>query len=200
MKASTKPSAQQADQIVFPARIPPLAVFFVAAPLGTIMAIAVVLFTYKLPMLLIILLGLVGISCIALIKEAVVHLGPTTLEMTGQGLVIKRMLGSECYSWSQIDKVKLVDPGPSYSDSRHEEGRAGIGLFLRGAETKERAPEAEPDVILICRSAVDAGPVILACERIATVKRMSVNGRDPKRTGGMAGKQGKSFRRTTAAA
>lgn len=200
MKANAQSSAPTSDEIEFPMRMPPLAVFFVAVPILTIIFIVMVLVEYRMPLLLKIFLFLLGGSCIALIREAFNHLGAVTIQMSGQELIIKRMLGRSSYSWSEIEQVKLVDPGASFSDSRHDEGRAGIGLFLRDPEKKVRAPDAEPDVILLSRSGDDAGLVIKACERIATVKRMSVNGRDPKRTTGLAAKPGKSFRKTQAAA
>ena len=170
MKATKQASVPKGDHIEFPAQMPPLAVFFVVAPLLTIVAVTLALMQHQLPMLLKVLLFLLVGSCVALVREAIGHIGEVTIEMTGQELIVKRLIGSASYSWSQIDQVKLVDPGASFSDIRNDDGRAGIGLFLRDAEKKERAPDAEPDVVLISRSGDDAGLVIKACERIATAK------------------------------
>jgi hypothetical protein len=191
--------AQSNPQIELPARNPPIAVFFVVVPALTVVALIATLLGHPLPTPLLAMLLVVGASCLFLIKEAIGHLGPVRIEMTAQELIVKRVLGGESYPWSQIESVRLFDPGATFSDGgRHGEGRAGLGLFLRQPGKAERLPDAEPDVLIVSRGGDDAEAVIKASERITAAKRSAGSGRDPRRPGMLGGKATRPSRKAPA--
>ena len=189
------------DTIEFPAQRSPLAIFFVVVPVLTIVTIAIVVLNHKLPIYLMCLLGVVAIGCLALAKAALETIGDVTLELTGEELVVKRLLGSASYSWSHIESVKKFDPGPTFADTRSEEGSAGIGLFLRDPERKkEREADAPPDVLIVSRNAEEADKVAKACERIANARRKAMGGAGDQRRGAVGGKSTRAFRKPAVAA
>ena len=196
MTATTPP----ADQIEFPAQKSPLAMFFVVVPTLTIVTIALVVMQHKLPLYLIALLLLVGGGCMMLAKAALESLGDVKIDLTGEELVVRRLVGSASYSWSNIESVKMLSPDPTFADIRGEEGTIGIGLFMRNPDKKkERDADAPPDVLIVTRSAEEADKVAKACERISNARRKALGGGGDQRRGG-SGKQGKAFRKPAVAA
>ncbi len=197
MTAPTPP----ADQIEFPAHKSPLAIFFVVVPTLTIVTIAAAVIQHEMPLYLIALLLLVGGGCIMLAKAAVESLGDVTIDLTGEELVVKRLVGSASYSWSNIESVKTLRPDPTFADIRGEEGTIGIGLFMRNPDKKkEREADAPPDVLIVTRSAEEADKVAKACERISNARRKAMGGGDQRRGGIGSGKPAKAFRKPAVAA
>ncbi len=190
-----------ADRFEFPATNTPIAIFFTVVPTLTTLAIAVAIFKNKLPLFLIAILLVLAVSCILLAKEAANHLGPLTIELTPQEIVVKRLLGSSSYPWSMIEHIKLIDPGATFSDaSRDDEKRAGIGLFFRMPDRKEAPPDDRPDALLVTRSGDEAAAKLMkACDRMAFMKRNGSGSRSGK-INGTAPAGRKSFRKTANAA
>lgn len=170
--ASKQPAAAAAVTTIFlPRGISAMAAFFAAVPALTILAIGIAVMRNALPLPLTALLAIVACSCGYWIKIALPQLGDINIEMTAHDLVIKRLIGRSTYPWSQIESVKLFDPGSTLADSgRGEEGRVAIGLFLRST-AKTRTPDAPPDVTVITGTADNAEPIIKACERITVHHR-----------------------------
>jgi hypothetical protein len=193
-------SPKSSELIEFPAQNPPIAIFFAVVPLLTLIAVAVVLLTNKFPLYLVGLLLVVAGGCAFLVKLALEGLGPVTLEMTQQELVVKRMLGASSYPWSNIESVKAFNPGPTFSNSgRGEDSHAGLGLFLRNQAKGARDVDAEPDVLLVSVPSGDADKITKACNRLELARRKALGNvnSDPRRGG--AGKPTKGFRRPAAA-
>lgn len=189
--ASKQPAPAAATTILLPRGIPPMAAFFVAVPALTILAIGIAVMGNALPLPLTALLAIVVCSCGYWIKIALPQLGDVSIELTAQDLVIKRLTGRSTYPWSQVESVKLFDPGSTMADSsRNGEGRVGIGLFLRST-AKTRTPDSPPDVTIITGSADTAEPIIKACERITSHHR-----RGPAGANGIGfGRNVKGFRK-----
>ena len=199
MKPATKTAT---EEIEFPAQNSPLAILFVVVSLLTLVVTVYVLAKVKLPTYLFGPLVVVAGSCAVLAKLALEGLGAITLEITQQELVIKRMIGSSSYSWSDIESVKLFDPGATFANGgRGAEAYIGIGLFMRKADKKERDPSADPDVLVAAFTSAEADIVSKACNRLDLARRRSMNGggNDAKRGPGL-GKPVKGFRRPAAAA
>lgn len=191
-----KTAGTQSEEIEIPAQNSPIALFFVVVPPLLLVAFGYAMMRFALPKPLLGLLALAVGSSLVLFKGALEALGPTTFELTPQELIVKRWVGSASYAWSDIESVKLVDPGATFSDSgRDDEGRAGIGLFMRKTDNKPRDPEAEPDVILVARSGEEREMIVKASERIAATKRKSMGPVDTRRGPPQLGRSAKSFRR-----
>jgi hypothetical protein len=193
-------NSKSAELIEFPAQNQPIAIFFVVVPLATLIAIVVALLLNKFPPYLIGQLLVVAGGCIAMAKFALEGLGSVTLEITPQELIVKRMLGSTSYSWSNIESIKAFNPGATFANGgRSEDGHAGLGLNLRRADKKARDVDAEPDVLLVSFGAEDADKISKACTRLENARRkaMGPNTADQRRGG--IGKPAKGFRRPVAA-
>lgn len=192
-------TSQVADKIEFPGRTSPLTVFFVVVPILIIVLTGWVLMKYRLPIPLMGLLAIVAASCAVLVKSAAEHLGEISVELTAEEVIVKRVVGSASYGWSQIESVKVVAASPSFGDSgRGEEGRCGLGLFLRTAEKKERSASDPPDVMVVSRSGEDVGQLQKAAERLSNARRKAVSGGDTRRNTASR-KPAKAFRRPAAA-
>ncbi len=178
----------------------PIAVFFAIVPLLTLIATVVALLNNKFPAYLVAQLLVVAGGCIVLVKLALDGLGSVTLEITPQELIVRRMLGSTSYPWSNIEGVKAFNPGPTFANSgRGEDGHAGLGLFLRLPDKKTRDSEAEPEVLLVSVTSEDTDKVKKACTRLELARRkaMGATATDQRRPG--VGKPAKGFRRPAAA-
>ncbi len=199
MRSSSKDGAAQ--EIVVHARgYQPVAVFFLIVPTLIVAMTVFNIMTMKLPIPLIGLLVVVVACCFVWIKSALSELGDLKIEGTPQELRIAGLLGSTSYAWSFIDEIKLVNPGASMSDTgRNDEGRIGIGLFMRLPPGKTRPADAKPDAILMSGSREEAEKVMDAADRILAYQRKtSVNSRG--RRGGGFNAPKKNFRKTGAAA
>lgn len=195
-----KVASKQAESIEFPAQNSPIAMFFAVVPALTFFAVVFALLRNSFPTYLVGQLLVVAGGCLFMVKLALEGLGPVTLEMTPQELVVKRMLGSTSYPWSNIESVKLFDPGATFANSgRGEEAHAAIGLFLRAPDKKARDGDAEPDVILISASAEEADKLAKACNRLELARRKAMGGASNEPRRGGLGKPAKGFRRPAAA-
>ena len=189
---------QASDAIVFHRTIAPLAVFFVAVPAITLVAIGIAIFLNVFPIPLLVLLAVVGGSCMFWIKVALPQIGSVTVDLTAAELRINRMFGGVSYPWSHIEAIKLVDPGSTLADSgRHEDGRVGIALFLRST-AKDRKPDSPPDEIVVTGNQDSADAIITGCERMVAYQRRSSGGERGSQGG--FGRNGKSFRKPAKAA
>ncbi len=190
-------STNSKDRIFFPGTNRPIAFFFVIVPVVTTIVAGICVYKYKLPIALIGLILLLIGSCVVLAKAALFSLGDTTIELTAQELKVQRLIGSASYNWSDIESVKLIDPGVTFCDNALEdEKRAGIGLILRKTDRKEAPSDDTPDVLVVVRAGDDVLKVTKAFERINAMKRGG--------SGARGGKPGaspqKAFRKTAAAA
>ncbi len=204
-------SAANTDQMVFPAHPSPIGIFFVAVPGLIIVFIGVCFSIYVLPLILKILLLPVLGSCIYAVKNALDEMGQVTLEWSGQGLTVHRILGSDSYYWSHVEGVELYDPGATFGDlGRHEEKRQAIGLFVRDPARKQRPHGSPPDVMVVSRAGEAADKIPKLVERLSNAKRFG-GGKDARKLGAAAAtdskgkpakssKSSKAFRRTSAAA
>lgn len=191
-------STNSKDKIFFPGTNRPIAFFFVIVPVLTTIVAGTCVYKYKLPIALIGLLLLLIVCCGLLAKAALSSLGDTTIELSAQEIKVQRLVGSASYNWSDIESVKLVDPGVTFCDNSQEgDKRAGIGLILRKADRKEAPSDDNPDVLVVVRAGEDVLKVTKAFERINAMKRGGG-------TGARGGKPGaspqKAFRKTAAAA
>ena len=190
------PRPQVNDTIEFTRRRAPLAIFFLVVPALVLVMIVATVVTHRFPPVLLGLLAAVGASCAFWVKTSLEQIGSVVVEMAPQELRIKRLLGGVSYAWSDIDTIKLVDPGASLSDSgRQDGGRVGIGLYLR-TKNQNRTPEQPPDEIIITATQDGAAMVIKAGERIIAFHRKAAT----KAAGSNFGKTGKGFRRPAKAA
>ena len=204
-KSSGKSSGKAAPKLPtesmdFPARISPIGGFFLAVPTAIVATIVWTITFHALPIYITALLIVIAGCCVKLVKEAIEDLGQVTVEWTTQGVTVNRLIGSFAFSWSEVEKH---DPGATFGDSgRREDGRAGVGLFIRNHERgKERVSDTLPDVLIVSRCGADAERVVKLAEKLAHAKRFA-GGRDPRR-GGIAqpaGRSTKAFRKTATAA
>lgn len=199
-------TAPTTEKMVFPAHAAPIGIFFIVVPTLVILATAACLLLQRLPFFLIMPMLAVAVSCMVLVKEAIEEMGQVTLEWSGQGLTVHRVLGSVSYYWSHVEAVESFDPGATFGDlGRHEEGRTAIGLFIRNPMRKERPIGAPPDVMLVSRTGEDGDRLPKLAERLGFVRRYG-GGKEARRLGGAAGeapakpktKAARSFRRTAA--
>jgi len=207
MTAATTPAS---EQMVFSPAIAPIGVFFALVPAFISLAALVAIIFNSLPLSLIaLLLGLVG-CCTMLIKRAVGDMCQVTVEWSPQGLTIHRLFGGATYPWTHIERIEMLDPGATFADfGRHEELRAGVGLFLRDPSRKERLPGDPPDVLVLSRCGGEAERIPKLTEKLSAAKRGANGGRDIRKIGApptigapkqaKAGKSGKGFRRNAAA-
>ena len=200
MTASSPASTPATEQVEFATRVSPIGIFFGVVSASVVVCAAITMASHKPPVLLMLLMmGVMG-CCIKLLKNAIEDMGQVTIEWSSQALVVHRLTGNSSYSWSQIDSVKLFDPGATFGDhGRHEEKRAAIGLYLRDPERKQ-LPDL-PDVMVVSRAGEDAEKIAKLCERLAHAKRFA-GGKEVRRVGAVAipaGRAAKSFRRTAAA-
>ena len=182
----------------FPARVSPIGAFFVLVPFLSLVTIGWTIAHHRLPIYIILLLVVVAGCCGKLLKEAIEDLGPVGVEWTNQGVTVSRLLGSYSFTWSQVEKVEKHDPGATFGDfGRHEDSRAGVGLFIRNPDRKERAIDAAPDVLILSRCGADAEKVGKLAERLTHAKRFA-GSKDPRRSGvGPAGnRSNKVFRKS----
>ncbi|MGE0628075.1 MAG: hypothetical protein AB7O43_09655 [Hyphomicrobiaceae bacterium] len=189
-------NGKPAEAIVFARGFAAMPTFFAVVPVLLLLVIGVNVATNRLPLPLIGLLLMAGACCIVWVSEAVNHLGDVTVELTDQELRVRRLFGSSSYAWSSIDEVRLVNPGPTLSDtSRAADGRAGIGVFLRTSTKAQRNENAEPDVVLVSGAADKAEQIIKAADRIALFQRRIGSGRGTKRVVAGFGGQRSGFRK-----
>jgi hypothetical protein len=202
-------NAPSSENMVFPAAIAPIGVFFVVVPAAIILAAIYVLVRYNLPWIIIASLPVVIVTCGMLIKQAVSDMSEVTVEWSSQGLTVRSALGGSIYSWTELEKIELHNPGASFGDrGRADDARASIGLFVRDPSRKEREHDAPPDVTILSRSGDDVAQLPKLVERLSAMKRGNGGGKDgPRKFGapapalGKAAKSGKaagakSFRRT----
>lgn len=185
------------DKIFFPGTNKPIAIFFSVVPVLTALVAAYSIYIYKLPLILICMLTVLIASCIMLAKAAIESLGDVTIEMSTHELTIRRLAGGTSYPWTEIESVKLIDPGATFGAHALEDQKTcAIGLVLRKPDRKETPPDDQPDVLVIARAGDDAAAVTKAYERISAMKR---GGSAPqgKGKGGLA--PAKGFRRPAAA-
>lgn len=200
-KAAPKPPAERAD---FPMRISPIGGFFLAVPALIIVVILWTIAAHPLPIYIIVLLLVIVGCCGKLVMEAIIDVGQVSVEWTSLGVTIYKPIGSCTFTWSEVEKVEKHDPGATFGDmGRHEEGRAGVGLYIRNPNRgAERERDAPPDVLIVSRCGAEAERVAKLAEKLAHAKRFA-GGRDPRRGGATAasgGRSAKAFRKTAAAA
>lgn len=196
---STSPrNTPAAETITFERVRAPLAIFFVVVPAVLLLMIGVTFVNYKFPLALYGLLGAVGATCLVWIKLALDNIGNVAVELGAQQLSIKRLVGSTCHDWHDIELIKLVDPGATLADSgRQDEGRVGLGLYLK-SKAEQRADDAAPDEMIITANHDGAGAVIKASERLIAFHRKAAAGKGAAASG--FGRTGKGFRRPAKAA
>lgn len=198
--ASKGAAAPQSERIDFPARVSPIGAFFVLIPTLILFTIGWTIVHHRMPIYIILLLLVVAGCCGKLLKEAIEDLGPVSVSWTSQGVTVNRLIGSYTFSWSQVEKVEKHDPGATFGDfGRHEDGRAGVGLFIRNPDRKDRAIDAPPDVLILSRCGSDADKVANLADRLVHAKRFA-GGKDPRRGGvvpaGGANRPNKAFRKS----
>lgn len=196
-------SAPKSDTLVFPMHVSPIGIFFVIVPTVVILFTGMALWTTKLPLPLIGLLLVVVASCVALAKAAIDEMGAVTIEWSGQCVTIHRVMGSETYYWSHVERIETFDPGATFGDlGRHEEKRIALGLLVCDRTKKGALAEAPPNVLLISRVNEDKERIPKLAERLGNAKRNG--GKEMRKLGGAAqaanGKSPKSFRRNSTAA
>lgn len=191
-------AANQPDILVFQRPPSPLAIFFIAVPALLLLMLAITIANHKFPLPLLGLLAVLGGSCMFWISQAIGEIGTVTIEMTPEELRVKRLVGSSSYSWSFVESVKMFDPDSTMADGgRTDEGRAGIGLYLRDPNKKERAPDAPPDAVLVSGIGDLAEHIVKSIDKISNYHRRMANSDRGKPGSGVAGfnMPKKAFRR-----
>lgn len=192
-------NAQPQEQVIFPAHVSPIGIFFVVVPVLIMIFGALSLSMMRLPIVLMILLLVVMGSCAVLLKSAVEEMGQVVIDWSGQGITVKTLLASTSYYWSHIERVELYDPGATFGDKgRHEELRMAIGLYLRDPERKQRDESEPPDVMLVSRTDGSADKIPKLVERLSNAKRYG-GGKDARKLGAAGsangGRAARSFRK-----
>ena len=195
MKTKAK---QPVDQIAFDRGLAPIAMFFLVVPMLILVMIGITLMTHSFPAPLVALLLVLAMSCLGWIVVSVQEVGSVTIELGAEEIKVKRMLGGESYSWAAIDDIKLLNPGPSLSDSgRHDDPRAAIGLWMK-AEKKDKSADLPPDVIIVSGSGPLAEVIVRSSERIISHFRRGGGGSEKASVRGF-NRGRKDFRRPAAA-
>ena len=186
---------QASDILVFVRPRSPIALFFLILPVSIVVMIGVTVVSNSFPLHLLAVLAAVAGSCLFWIKTAAQQIGNVTIEMSAQTLIVRGLTGSQSYAWTDIEAIRLFDPGSTLADSRnHEGGRVGIGMFLR-TKDQNREEGAAPDVLVVTGTKDEAANVIKGCERMIAYQRKVVVG-----DRGGFGRSGKGFRRQSKAA
>jgi hypothetical protein len=192
------------ETVEFPHHPSPIGVFFVVVPTLVVVFGAIVIASYRLPWIMYILVATVMGCAAVLAKTAIDEIGKVKIEWSAQGVTVHRILGSESFYWSHVERVELLDPGATFGDNgRHDEGRSAIGIFIRDPQRKDRPLSDTPDAMLVSRVGEQAGKIPKLAERLANAKRFG-GGKDGRKLGGSApsqpGRAAKQFRRTASAA
>lgn len=143
------PAAMGPETLEFSARPSWLAMGVVAVAGLIVLVSAYILMVKPVPIALVGLLIAVMGSCGLLALSALNGVFPAGIEVSSDGLELRRLLGSQSFSWSEVEDVKLVPAPGTFADdpARGYASRIGIGLFLNEtAKTREDANLA--DVVL----------------------------------------------------
>lgn len=144
------PAAMGPETLEFSARPSWLAMGVVAVAGLIVLVSAYILMVKPVPIALVVLLLAVIGSCGLLTLSALNGVFPAGIEVSSDGLELRRLLGSQSFSWSEVEDVKLVPAPGTFADdpSRGYASRIGIGLFLN--ETAKAREDANLADVVLC--------------------------------------------------
>jgi len=145
-------------------------------PMMTVILIALALAVEKTPLPLMVLLILVAGCCVMLSWTALQVLIGGKLTVDDDGLTVHRFLSQERYPWSSIEACKVTLATGTFGDDAFVEmdGRAGVGLFIRGLD-RRREHDLDADVILCAGLRTHLQPLMQIANKVdAAVKRARV--------------------------
>lgn len=178
-------SAESQDEVVeFAGSLSWLAIALAVVPGLVVLQSAYVLIVKPVPWPLIMLMLPVMGACALLAAKALEGILATTVTLSPQGIAVTRALGSQSFSWMDIEDVKLVPAPGTFADNpaHNLASRIGIGVFLR-ANAKDREDPNLADEVLFVGSEEDTSRLLGIMERINLHRNRKLTRTAPPRIG-----------------
>lgn len=196
-------TAESQDEVLEFAASPSwLAIALAVGPALVVLQSLYVLAVKPVPWSLILLMVPMMGACGMLAMKALEGILATTVTLGSQGIEVSRALGSQGFSWMDIEDIKLVPAPGTFSDNpaHNLASRIGVGVFLR-ANAKDREDSNLADEVLFVGSEDDTSRLLGIMERINSHRNRKVPRAAPPRIGAkrvVAGGSAAEFRRRAA--